>query len=156
MFRPGPSCYGKESPLPAFSPRPQRKHKSLLDKSNQLEKFFDCPAAETQGDSSRSPCQRFDMPLATLLPQAVPTPSPPLRGYHPGRTRRVSLFREMLRGFLQGGPASLAIRGWEHDVIEGLLSLGPHPCTGGMQRGEPASLLEKPFSGQPLQSSWGI
>lgn len=102
------------------------------------------------------PCHLCDKLLSALLPWAVPTPSPPPRGYCPSGSGRVSLFGEMLRGLLQGGPASPAIRGWQQDVIEGLLSLGPHPCLGGMQTGEPASLLGKTYGGQAWQSFWEV
>lgn len=53
-------------------------------------------------------------------------------------------------GFLQeAGPVSPALCGWEQDVMEGLLSLRPHPAWKGC-RGERQGSLESIW-GQPWQ-----
>lgn len=108
---------------------------SLLDKSNQLEEFFDCPAAEAPGDPSRSLCHLCDAPFAARLPWAWPTLSPSLR--HSCSTGRVSLF--MLRGFCK--KQDLSAQSYVH-MIDGLLSLRPHPACKGC-RGERQGSLGK-------------
>lgn len=119
---------------------------SLLDESNQLEELFDCPAAEALGDLSRSPCHPCEMPFAALLPWAWPYPTS--KGFLLQR-KSLSVQRHA-EGFLQeAGPFSPALCGWEQDVMEGLLSLRPHPAWKGC-RGERQGSLESIW-GQPWQ-----
>lgn len=123
--------------MPAPSPHPQPRCMSLLDKPSQLEEFFDCPTVKALGDPSHSPCHLCDAPFAALLPWAWPTLSPSLRSSC--SRGRISLFKDMLRGFHKKQDLSAQ----PHvDVIEGLLSPRPHPVWKGC-RGERQGSLGK-------------